>query len=62
MRDFKEKLHEDKRVARLNVKMSFQYGAFATTEFPAGSNQEFQHDVPGHAGIVGQVYYRDGFK
>jgi hypothetical protein len=60
--DFNAKLHEDKAVARLDVKMSFQYGAFATTEFPAGSGQEFQHDVPGHAGIVGQVYYRNDSK
>lgn len=59
---FKSKFHKNKRVARLEVKMSFQYGAFATTEFPAGSGKEFQHDVPGHAGIVGQVYYRDGSK
>jgi hypothetical protein len=60
--DFKAKFHTDKRVGRLDVKMSFQYGAFATTEFPAGSGREFQHDVPGHAGIVGQVFYRDGSK
>jgi len=60
--DFKKKLHGDKRVSRIDVKMSFQNGAFATTEFPAGSGLEFQHDVPGHAGIVGQVYYRDGSK
>ncbi len=58
--DFRAKLHERGRVARIDVSMSFQDGAFATTEFPAGSGQEFQHDVPGHAGIVGQVYYRDG--
>jgi hypothetical protein len=57
---FKAKLHERLRVARLDVSMAFQDGAFATTEFPAGSGREFQHDVPGHAGIVGQVYYRDG--
>lgn len=60
--DFKAKLHENKRVARLDVKMSFQHGAFATTEFPAGSGRKFRHDVPGHAGIVGQVHYRDGSK
>lgn len=58
--NFKSKLHKGSRVARLDVSMSFQDGAFATTEFPAGSGQEFKHDVPGHAGIVGQVYYRDG--
>ena len=60
--DFRAKFRLKKRVARLDVKMSFQYGAFATTEFPAGSGQEFQHDVPGHAGIVGQVHYRNGSK
>jgi hypothetical protein len=60
--DFRRKLNKNEQVVRLDVKMSFQYGAFATTEFPAGSGREFQHDVPGHAGIVGQVYYRDGVK
>ncbi len=60
--DFKAKLRTKRRVARLEVKMSFQNGAFATTEFPAGSGRVFQHDVPGHAGIVGQVHYRDGSK
>jgi len=59
--DFKKKLHK-RQVVRIDVKMSFQFGAFATTEFPAGSGREYQHDVPGHAGIVGQVYYRDGSK
>jgi hypothetical protein len=60
--DFKAKLHKKRRVVRLDVKMSFQYGAFATTEFPAGSGREFRHDIPGHAGIVGQVFYREGSK
>jgi hypothetical protein len=60
--DFKDKFDTTKRVARLEVKMSFQFGAFATTEFPAGSGREVQHDVPGDAGIVGQVYYGDGSK
>lgn len=60
VKDFKAKFRKRKKVARIDVKMSFQYGAFATTEFPAGSGQEVEHDVPGHAGIVGQVYYADG--
>jgi hypothetical protein len=58
--NFLEKLHENQKVSRLDVAMSFQYGAFATTEFPAGSGTVYRHDVPGHAGIVGQVFYEDG--
>jgi hypothetical protein len=57
---FRRKLHKAKEVARLDVNVSFQYGAFATTEFPAGSGKVYRHDVPGHAGIVGRVYYTDG--
>ncbi len=59
--DFKDKLH-DKTVSRLEVRMSFQFGAFATTEFPAGSGEVQTYDVDGHAGIVGTVYYKDGTK
>jgi hypothetical protein len=57
---FEAKLRKGKRVARLDVSMSFKYGAFATTEFPVGSGQVYRHLVPGHAGIVGKVTYRDG--
>ena len=60
--NFEVKLRKGRRVARLDVSMSFQDGAYATTEFPAGSGQVIHHLVPGHAGIVGQVYYRDGSK
>ena len=54
---FEGKLH-DKPVARLaNVNLSFQTGADATVLF---RGQEYRHDVPGHAGIVGRVHYQDG--
>lgn len=58
--EFRAKLHKEKIVASMDVKMSFQHGAFAVTEFPAGSGNKTQHDVPGHAGFVGQVTYQDG--
>ena len=55
--DFKKKLH-DIPIARLErIKLSFQSGAEATVLF---QGQEYKHDVPGHAGIVGQVHYQDG--
>jgi hypothetical protein len=54
---FQHKLY-DKPIARLeNVRLSFQSGAHATVIF---RGHKYRHDVPGHAGIVGQVYYRDG--
>lgn len=54
---YRDKLH-DKPIARLeNVTLSFQEGAFATVLF---QGKNYRHDVPGHAGIVGQVYYQDG--
>ena len=58
--DFKRKFHKSKQVSKLNVRMSFQHGAFATIEFPAGSGEIHTHDVDGHAGIVGTVFYKDG--
>jgi len=57
---FKNKFHKKKRVARVDVEMSFQHGAFAEIEFPAGSGQIHNHDVNGHVGIVGTVFYKDG--
>lgn len=58
--DFKNKFHSKKRVSRFDVEMSFQYGAFAAIEFPVGSGQVHKHDVDGHVGIVGKVFYKDG--
>ena len=58
--EFKNKFHPKKRVARVDVDMSFRHGAFATMEFPAGSGEIHTHDVDGHAGIVGTVFYKDG--
>lgn len=42
------------------LEMSFQHGAFAAIEFPVGSGQMQKHDVDGHVGIVGKVFYKDG--
>ena len=57
--DFKKKLH-DIPIARLeNIRLSFQSGAEATVLF---QGQKHKHHVPGHAGIVGQVHYKDGRK
>jgi hypothetical protein len=58
--NFRSKFHKKKRVARLDVEMSFQHGAFAEIEFPAGTGQIHKHDVDGHVGIVGTVFYKDG--
>lgn len=58
--NFRSKFHKKKRVARLDVEMSFQHGAFAAIEFPAGSGEIQNHDVDGHVGIVGTVFYKDG--
>jgi hypothetical protein len=58
--DFRKKLQKDKLIVRLDVKMTFQHGAFAAIEFPVGSGQMQKHDVDGHVGIVGKVFYKDG--
>ena len=60
VKEFKNKIGENTQVSKLDVKMSFQYGAFAAIEFPAGSGQMHNHDVDGHVGIVGKVYYTNG--
>jgi len=47
-----------KPVARLvGVTLSFQDGAQAVVEF---QGTQYEHDVPGHAALIGQVHYRDG--
>lgn len=57
--DFKSKLDKISLISRLDVKMTCQQGAFAAIEFPAGSGQVHEHDVDGHVGIVGKVFYED---
>lgn len=54
---FKSKLHKKRALARIDIDLSFQTGAHATVLF---QGQEYKHDVPGHAGLVGKVHYQDG--
>ena len=58
--EFMNKFHKHSRVSRVDVQMSFQHGAFAEIEFPAGSGQIHNHDVDGHVCIVGTVFYNYG--
>ena len=60
--ELKLKFHNKKMISKLDLKISFQYGAFAVIEFPAGSGEIIEYDVNGHAGLIGTVTYIDGTK
>ena len=55
--EFRKKLETDLIVSRMDVELGFKDGAVATVEH---GRETFHHDLPGHCGITGTVYYTNG--
>jgi hypothetical protein len=54
---FEAKLRAGKKIAKKDIALSCQLGAYAETTFKGNTTA---YDVPGHIGLVGTVTYRDG--